>query len=81
MSIKCLITKKTTSFGKKYSIRGIAKKKKGIGLKTTSIKRRKFKINAFKKKVWSVQDQRFYTVKVSAKGLKQLTKIDVATLV
>lgn len=78
---ECIVTKKRNAFGKKYCIRGIAKKKKGIGLKTTSIVTRKFKVNFHKKNVWSPLMKRFYKVQVSAKGLKALDLMDVSQFV
>ncbi|MCK5788033.1 MAG: 50S ribosomal protein L28 [Chlamydiia bacterium] len=81
MTCKCIVTNKIKSFGNSKSIRGISKKKKGIGLKTTSITKRTFDINSFKKRIWSVSMKRFYTVRVSAKGLKMLDKLDVADFV
>lgn len=81
MSNRCIITNKKTSFGKSVTMRGIAKKKKGIGLKMTSSSRRSFKVNSIRKRVWSESKKRYFTVRVSAKGLKMMDSLDVADLV
>ena len=52
MSKECQVTGKKPTKGKSYAIRGIAKKKKGIGLKITGIKRRRFQPNLMKKRFW-----------------------------
>ncbi len=53
MSRKCKLTKKKPSTGYKYAIRGIAKKKKGIGLNITGKTKRRFLPNLFKKRIWN----------------------------
>ncbi|MES2274281.1 MAG: 50S ribosomal protein L28, partial [Chlamydiota bacterium] len=45
MSRSCDLTGRKTSFGRKYTLRGIAKKKKGIGLKITGCTNRRFRPN------------------------------------
>jgi large subunit ribosomal protein L28 len=52
MSKKCQVTGSKPSYGYKYAIRGIAKKKKGIGLKVTGRTKRRFEPNLIKKRVW-----------------------------
>jgi ribosomal protein L28 len=49
MSKLCQVTGKKPSRGYKYAIRGIAKKKKGIGLKVTGKTKRRFRPNLVKK--------------------------------
>ena len=51
MSKKCSVCGKRVLSGDSVSRRGIAKKKGGIGLKTTGITKRKFHPNLQKKKV------------------------------
>lgn len=81
MSIKCVVTGKKNSFGKSLSIRGISKKKKGIGLKTTSITKRKFKVNSLKKRIWSESKKKFFKIRISAKGMKTIDTLDIANFV
>ena len=51
MSCECEFCGKKTSFGRQYTRRGLAKKKGGIGLKTTGITKRRFLPNLQRKKV------------------------------
>lgn len=62
MSKRCQLTGKRTVRGYKYAIRGIAKKKKGIGLKTTGKTKRTFKPNIRKKRFWLPEEGRFITL-------------------
>lgn len=70
----CAITGKKTSFGRTYSLRGIAKKKKGIGLKVTGITNRRFKPNLKKKRLWIPEENRYVTVRLSIAGLRTIDK-------
>ena len=81
MSRICQVTKKKTATGKTYSIRGIAKKKKGIGLNITGVTKRKFLPNLFKKRLWFAEENRFITLKISAQGLKTIQKRGLASVV
>lgn len=71
---KCQLTGKSPSRGRSYAIRGIAKKKKGIGLKTTGITKRTFKPNVKKKRVWVPEEKRFVTLKLSTSAIRTLSK-------
>lgn len=77
MTKQCAFTGKKTSVGRKYSIRGISKKKKGIGLNITGKTKRTFKANLFKKKVWIPSEKRFVTKLLSANAIRTLDKIGV----
>ncbi|PCI77983.1 50S ribosomal protein L28 [Candidatus Aerophobetes bacterium] len=77
MSRKCIVTKKKTSTGKSYSKRGIAKKKKGIGLNITGCVKRRFLPNIFKKRFWYSEENRFITLKLSMHGLRILDKVGI----
>ncbi len=81
MPRQCQVTKKKSSVGKRYSIRGIAKKKKGIGLKITGITKRKFSPNLFKKKFWFAEENRFVSIRISAHGMRVLEKTGLARVV
>ena len=74
MSRECEITKKKPSRGRSYAIRGIAKKKKGIGLNITGKTKRRFLPNLFKKRLWLEEEGRFVTLRLSTKALRTITK-------
>ena len=78
---KCQVTGKRTMRGNKYSIRGIAKKKKGIGLKITGKTRRTFKPNVIEKRLWFAEENRFVTLKLSTSALRTVDKLGVGTIV
>lgn len=70
----CCITGRRPVVGNKYAIRGIAKKKRGIGLKTTGIKRRRFLPNLKKKRLWDPETNSFVTLRLSMRGLRTVEK-------
>lgn len=74
MARQCQLTGKKTTRGKTYSIRGIAKKKKGIGLNVTSTTKRRFRPNMIKKRFWCPEEKRFITLRVSADGMRTIDK-------
>lgn len=75
MTKRCQLTGKTPSVGHSYAIRGIAKKKKGIGLKITGKTKRTFKPNLVKKRLWFAEEKRFITLKLSMSALRTIDKI------
>lgn len=81
MSKVCQITGKRPTRGYKYAIRGIAKKKKGIGLKVTGKTKRRFLPNLFTKKFWFAEENRFVTFKLSANAIKTIDRKGVAAVV
>lgn len=81
MTKECQVTGKRPTVGYKYAIRGIAKKKKGIGLKVTGRTKRRFEPNLVKKRVWFGEENRFVTMKVSTKVLRTIDKKGVAPVV
>lgn len=80
MSRRCQVTEKVPKAGKKYSFRGIAKKKKGIGLKITGISPRRFLPNLKKKRIYVPSEKRFITLRVSTKGLRDIDKLGIDTV-
>jgi large subunit ribosomal protein L28 len=52
MSRVCQVTGRRTTVGNRYTRRGLAKRKGGVGKKTTGIARRQFKINLQWKRIW-----------------------------
>lgn len=76
----CAITGKQPSFGRSYTLRGIAKKKKGIGLKITGITNRRFHPNLHTKRVWCTEENRYVTLRLSAAALRTIDKQGLATV-
>jgi len=74
MSKECQVTGKKPSRGYKYAIRGIAKKKKGIGLKVTGKTKRRFRPNLIKKRLWLGSENRFVTLKLCTSALRTIDK-------
>ena len=81
MSKQCQVTGKKTKKGNSYALRGIAKKKKGIGLKITGIKRRRFQPNIMKKRFWFPDENRFISLKVSVHGMRNIDKLGISAVV
>jgi large subunit ribosomal protein L28 len=81
MSKRCQVTGKVPVRGKSYAIRGIAKKKKGIGLKVTGIKRRRFQPNLKKKRLWFADENRFVTLRLSTNALRTIDKVGLPAVV
>lgn len=77
----CQVTGRKTTRGFKYAIRGIAKKKKGIGLKVTGKTRRCFEPNLFKKRLWLAEENRFVTLRLSAQALRTVEKLGLNTVI
>ena len=67
--------------GNSYAIRGIAKKKKGVGLKVTGIKRRRFLPNLSKKRFWFADENRFITLRVTANAMRTIDKKGLSAVV
>ena len=81
MSKVCQVTGKKPSRGYKYAIRGIAKKKKGIGLKVTGKTKRRFQPNLFKKRLWFADENRFITLKLSAAAMRTIDRRGIAAII
>lgn len=81
MSKICEVTGKKPSRGYKYAIRGIAKKKKGIGLKVTGKTKRRFKPNLMKKRLWFGDENRFVTLRLSTNALRTIDKLGISAVV
>lgn len=77
MSKVCQVTGKKPMRGYKYAIRGIAKKKKGIGLKVTGKTKRRFKPNLMKKRLWLSNENRFITMRLSTSALRTIDKLGI----
>lgn len=81
MSKQCQVTGKKPSRGYTYTIRGIAKKKKGIGLKVTGKTKRRFQPNLLKKRFWFSDENRFITLKLSASAMRTIDKRGLAIVI
>jgi large subunit ribosomal protein L28 len=67
--------------GNSYAIRGIAKKKKGIGLKVTGIKKRRFKPNLVKKRLWFGEENRFVSLRLSTNAMRTIDKRGIGAII
>lgn len=81
MSKVCSLTGKKPRFGRSYALRGIAKKKKGIGLKITGCTNRRFLPNLKKKRVWDPDKNQFVTMRLSIAALRTIDKKGFAATV
>jgi len=81
MSKRCQVTGKVPVRGNSYAIRGIAKKKKGIGLKVTGIKKRRFQPNLKKKRLWFADENRFITLRLSTNALRTIDKVGLPAII
>ena len=81
MSKKCQVTGKVPVTGNRYAIRGIAKKKKGVGLKVTGIKRRRFLPNLVKKRFWFGEENRFVTLRLATSAMRTIDKVGLPTII
>lgn len=81
MSKVCQITGRKPARGYSYCIRGIAKKKKGIGLKVTGKTKRRFQPNLVRKRLWFDEEKRFISLRLSTAALRTIDKNGVANAV
>ena len=81
MSKVCQVTGRRPSRGYKYAIRGIAKKKKGIGLKVTGKTKRRFLPNLAKKRIWFADENRFITLKLSMAAMRTIDRLGISAVV
>lgn len=81
MSRVCQVTEKKRTTGFKYAIRGIAKKKKGIGLKVTGKTKRRFEPNLVRKRLWFADENRFVSLRLTTSALRTIDKLGLATVI
>jgi len=74
MARVCSITGARVTSGRKIHRSGLAKKKGGIGRHVTKTVKRQFKPNLHTKRIWVPELNRHVKVKVSARGLKTISK-------
>lgn len=77
----CQITGRRRTRGYTYVTRGIAKKKKGIGIKVTGKTKRSFLPNLQTKKIWVQEQKRFVTVRLSCAALRTVEKKGITTVI
>lgn len=81
MAKVCQVTKKKPVSGRSYALRGISKKKKGIGLNITGITKRRFQPNLVKKRFWFAEEKRFITLRLSTSAIRTIDKKGLAAVV
>lgn len=81
MSKKCQVTGKAPVQGYRYAIRGIAKKKKGIGLKVTGKTKRTFDPNVRTKRFWLAEEKRFVSLKIATSVMRTIDKKGISHIV
>ncbi|HSX11923.1 MAG TPA: 50S ribosomal protein L28 [Rhabdochlamydiaceae bacterium] len=81
MGKKCQVTCRRPATGNSYAKRGIAKKKKGIGLKVTGIKRRRFLPNLAKKRFFFPEENRFVTLRLSMQAMRTIDKRGIGAVI
>ena len=74
MSRVCQVTGRRTTVGNSYSRRGLAKRKGGVGKKTTGIAKRQFKINLQWKRIWVPELTRYVRLRVSTQAIRNISK-------
>ncbi len=81
MGKKCQVTGKKPVSGRSYALRGIAKKKKGIGLNITGVTKRRFLPNLIKKRFWFAEEKRFITLKLSTSAMRTIDKKGLSPII
>lgn len=74
MSRTCQVTGRGTRAGRSIARRGLPKAKGGVGLRTTGVTKRKFKVNVQKKRIWVEELGHHVTVRISARALRTISK-------
>ena len=81
MSKRCQVTGRKTRRGNSYAIRGIAKKKKGIGLNITGKTKRRFQPNLQKKRFWFPEEKRFIRLRLSTAAMRNIDKYGISHVI
>ena len=74
MSRVCQVTQRGTRAGASIARRGLPKKKGGVGLRTTGVTKRVFKVNVQTKTIWVPELQRSVRVRLSTRALKTISR-------
>lgn len=81
MPKRCQVTGKKPAKGRSYALRGIAKKKKGIGLKITGITKRRFLPNLVSKRFWFAEENRFVPLILTTAAIRTIDKRGLAAVI
>ena len=81
MTKQCQVTGKKPARGYSYTTRGIAKKKKGIGIKITGKTKRRFQPNLVSKRFWFAEENRFITLKLCIAAMRTIDKQGLSQVV
>ncbi len=81
MTRQCQVTGKKPKKGVSYTTRGIAKKKKGIGLNITGKNKRRFLPNLVRKRFWFSEENRFVSLRLSAAAMRTIDKRGLSTII
>ncbi|MFZ4100050.1 MAG: 50S ribosomal protein L28, partial [Chlamydiia bacterium] len=81
MARVCQVTGRRPVKGRTYVYRGIAKKKKGIGLKVTGRTKRRFLPNLAVKRFWLSEENRFISLRLSMAAMRTIDKLGLAAVV
>lgn len=81
MSRQCQLTGKKPRKGRTYTTRGIAKKKKGIGLNITGKSKRRFLPNLVKKRFWFAEEKRFVLLRLSTNAMRTIAKKGLGAII
>ena len=81
MSKVCQVTGRKPAMGYKYVTRGIAKKKKGIGLKVTGKTKCRFIPNLQIKRFWFAEENRFIRLRLACAAIRDIEKLGLAAVV
>jgi len=76
----CVVTGRKPQSGRSYSLRGIAKKKKGIGLKITGCTNRRFNPNLQEKRFWIPEEKRFVSLRLSTAAIRTVDKKGIGAI-
>jgi len=74
MAKRCQVTGVGPSRGRSYVTRGIAKKKKGIGLKITGKTKRRFLPNLVRKRYWFEEEKRYIRLRLTCAAMRLIEK-------
>jgi large subunit ribosomal protein L28 len=74
MSRVCQVTGRGTRAGRSIARRGLAKAQGGVGVKTTGVTKRVFKVNVQKKRIWVPELNKHVRVRLSTRALRTINK-------
>jgi large subunit ribosomal protein L28 len=77
----CQITGRKRTRGYTYVTRGIAKKKKGIGIKVTGRTKRSFLPNLQEKRIWVPEENKFITLRLSCAAMRTIEKNGLSSVI